>query len=164
MNRKERNTATRALGRHTPASSRRAKLFNSPLYQQPEEGQEDISDERIQSIRRVTRHVSKKSVARKSPLRFEYSRKSFHVKINQEDKKALRKVIDHELTDQERLREVFRQIERTKALPKASAYARHKLQVLEKARSLLEKRISSDAHVDTEGDELNRLLQELSIK
>lgn len=118
-------------------------------------------------IRCATRRVSKKSVARKSPLRFEYSRNSPRVDTR-EEKRALFRVIDRDLTDQERLREVNRQIERARVLPKASSYARHKLQVLEKAKSLLEQRIGREGSccaTTIDGDEqLNRLLEELSIE
>lgn len=119
-------------------------------------------------IRCMTKRVSKKSVAKKSPLRFEYSRNTFRgrssPRIPQEEKRALQRVIDRDLTDQERLKEVSRQIERAKALPKASSYARHKRQVLEKAKSLLEQRILQQGEVrDVDGNELNRLLEELSI-
>ena len=91
-----------------------------------------------EAIKRVTKRVSKKSVAKvhRSPLRFSPGKISRRDGI-QEDRKSLLRVVNAELSDEERLREVERQIEKTMKLPVASAYARHKLNVLRKAQMLL---------------------------
>ena len=170
MNRKQNTTTASPGGSRERALKDRRKVFLSEGRKEIEivEHQYCSPERRDQIIRCATRRVSKKSVARKSPLRFEYSRNSLRgissPGINQEEKKALQRVIDRDLTDQERLKEVTRQIERARVLPKASSYARHKLQVLEKAKSLLEQRISKVGSQEiVDGGELNRLLEELSI-
>lgn len=169
MNRKQNTIASSGCPRERTRRERRKTFLGEARKEAEVLEQEYCSPERRDHIIRcATRRVSKKSVARKSPLRFEYSRNSLRglhsPGINQDEKKALQRVIDRDLTDQERLKEVTRQIERARVLPKASSYARHKLQVLEKAKSLLEQRISSQGSQETgDGDELNRLLEELSI-
>ncbi|KAI8106535.1 hypothetical protein M9435_001078 [Picochlorum sp. BPE23] len=112
-------------------------------------------------IRRATRRVSKKSVARKSPLKFEYSKNLNRNCVKEEEKSGLRRVIDEGLTDRERLNEVVKQIERVRVLPKSSAYARHKLQVLNKVKELLEARIEHGGSQNEE--ELSTLLTMLSL-
>ena len=112
-------------------------------------------------IRRATRRVSKKSVARKSPLKFEYSKNLNRNCVKEEEKRGLRRVIDEGLTDRERLNEVVKQIDRVGALPKNSAYARHKLQVLNKVKELLQARIEHGASQNEE--ELSTLLTMLSL-
>jgi hypothetical protein len=178
MNRKQHTTLSPEGPRERPLHTRKksgGKKEENTLLQQQQQQQQQVDvysttssplERRDQIIRCATRRVSKKSVARKSPLRFEFSRNSLRgvssPGMNQEEKRALERVIDRDLTDQERLKEVARQIERARVLPVASLYARHKLEVLAKAKSLLEQRISTQGIVD--GDELNRLLEELSIQ
>ena len=176
MNRKQHTTLSPEGPRERPLHTRKksgGKKEENTLLQQQQQQVDVYSttssplERRDQIIRCATRRVSKKSVARKSPLRFEFSRNSLRgvssPGMNQEEKRALERVIDRDLTDQERLKEVARQIERARVLPVASLYARHKLEVLAKAKSLLEQRISTQGIV-VNGDELNRLLEELSIQ
>lgn len=64
------------------------------------------------------------------------------------------------------MKEVLAQIVKARALPKTSKYARHKLQILGKAKQLLEEKI--DQRVLPErghaaGGELETLLRELRI-
>lgn len=119
-----------------------------------------------EEIKRLTKRVSKKNLAksRQSPLR-RSSRKSTPGEkgqqnkglvllkspswkkgreslcgVDEEDKRSLRRAVDASLSDKERLKEVDRQLERTSKLPASSAYARHKINVLKKAKSLLEAR------------------------
>lgn len=119
-----------------------------------------------EEIKRLTKRVSKKNLvkSRQSPLR-RSSRKSTQGDreridkgwtglkspswkkgreslgtVGEEEKQSLRRAVDASLSDKERLREVDRQLERTAKLPASSAYARHKLNVLKKAKCLLEAR------------------------
>ncbi|MEO2193715.1 MAG: hypothetical protein ABGY24_14815 [bacterium] len=75
-------------------------------------------------------------------------------------------MIARDLTDQDRLKEVLAQIVKTRALPKASKYARHKLQILGKAKQLLEEKLNQREQAEggnAAGGELETLLRELRI-
>lgn len=78
-------------------------------------------------------------------------------------------MIARDLTDQDRLKEVLDQIHRTATLPKTSKYAKHKLQILGKAKQLLEEKIEKREHLQRGQDgkdtdvELEILLKELRI-
>jgi len=98
----------------------------------------------------------------KSPLRFTNKYRKTPRSIDVSEKRALRRVIARDLTDRERLNEVLAQIDRTRALPKASKYAVHKLAVLGKAKQLLEEKIEKRGVQDA-GGELETLLSELRI-
>jgi hypothetical protein len=138
-----------------------------------------------------TKYTSKKNLQAKSPLRFTNKyRKTPNKTVDVSEKRvrapfptsvvllrmhsrahslrrsgtlqALRRVICRDLTLQERLQEVLAQIDRTQALPKTSKYARHKLEILGKAKTLLEQKIGSQAPGNAD-DELETLLRELRI-
>ncbi len=75
-------------------------------------------------------------------------------------------MIARDLTDQDRLKEVLAQIVKTRALPKTSKYAKHKLQILGKAKQLLEEKIDQREQAEgghAAGGQLETLLRELRI-
>lgn len=116
-----------------------------------------------------TRKNKKKNLGQaKSPLRFTNTYRKTPASIDSvSEKRALRRVIARDLTDRERLKEVLAQIERTRALPKTSAYAKHKLAILGKAKELLEEKIEKRGGERAGhggcGSELETLLRELRI-